>query len=158
LFSAYYLAANRGKKSVAVDLSAQEGREIIESLACSCDILVENFSVGVAKRLGFDYETLSEINPRLIYCSITGFGQTGPHKDKPGYDLLIQAMGGLMSITGSPEGEPTKVGVAVADLLTAFMRRRRCWQHSTSGTAADWASISIWRCWTSRSRRWPTRG
>ena len=120
LFSAYYLAANRGKKSVAVDLSAQEGREIIESLACSCDILVENFSVGVAKRLGFDYETLSEINPRLIYCSITGFGQTGPHKDKPGYDLLIQAMGGLMSITGSPEGEPTKVGVAVADLLTGL--------------------------------------
>ena len=120
LFSAYYLAANRGKKSVAVDLSAQEGREIIESLARSCDIVVENFSVGVAKRLGFDYETLSEINPRLIYCSITGFGQTGPHKDKPGYDLLIQAMGGLMSITGSPEGEPTKVGVAVADLLTGL--------------------------------------
>src|SRR6516164_4692388 len=120
LFSAYYLAANRGKKSVAVDLSSQEGREIIESLTRSCDILVENFSVGVAKRLGFDYETLSEINPRLIYCSITGFGQTGPHKDKPGYDLLIQAMGGLMSITGSPEGEPTKVGVTVADLLTGL--------------------------------------
>src|SRR6516162_6033493 len=120
LFSAYYLAANRGKKSVAVDLSSQEGREIIESLARSCDIVVENFSVGVAKRLGFDYETLSEINPRLIYCSITGFGQTGPHKNKPGYDLLIQAMGGLMSITGSPEGEPMKVGVAVADLLTGL--------------------------------------
>src|SRR3974390_2883879 len=120
LFSAYYLAANPGKKSVAVDLSSQEGREIIESLARSCDIGVENFSVGVAKRLGVDYESLSEINPRLIYCSITGFGQTGPHKDKPGYDLLIQAMGGLMSITGSPEGEPMKVGVAVADLLTGL--------------------------------------
>jgi crotonobetainyl-CoA:carnitine CoA-transferase CaiB-like acyl-CoA transferase len=83
LFSAYYLAANRGKKSVAVDLSSNEGREIVASLARSCDIVVENFSVGVAKRLGLDCETLSAINPRLIYCSITGFGQTGPHKDKP---------------------------------------------------------------------------
>jgi crotonobetainyl-CoA:carnitine CoA-transferase CaiB-like acyl-CoA transferase len=120
VFSAYYLAANRGKKSVAVDLSSQEGREIIAALARCCDIVVENFSVGVAKRLGFDYETLSAINPRLIYCSITGFGQTGPHKNKPGYDLLIQAMGGLMSITGAPGGEPMKAGVAVADLLTGL--------------------------------------
>jgi crotonobetainyl-CoA:carnitine CoA-transferase CaiB-like acyl-CoA transferase len=120
LFSAYYLAANRGKKSLAVDLSSQDGRVIIESLARSCDVVVENFSVGVARRLGFDFETLSAINPRLIYCSITGFGQTGPHKDKPGYDLLIQAMGGLMSITGLPEGEPMKVGVAVADILTGL--------------------------------------
>jgi len=120
LFSAYYLAANRGKKSVAVDLSSQDGREIIKSLARSCDVAVENFSVGVARRLGFDFETLSAINPRLIYCSISGFGQTGPHKDKPGYDLLVQAMGGLMSITGSPEGEPMKVGVAVADILTGL--------------------------------------
>ena len=120
LFSAYFLAANRGKKSVAVDLSSQGGPEIIESLARSCDVVVENFSVGVARRLGFDFETLSTINPRLIYCSITGFGQTGPHKDKPGYDLLVQAMGGLMSITGSPGGEPMKVGVAVADILTGL--------------------------------------
>jgi crotonobetainyl-CoA:carnitine CoA-transferase CaiB-like acyl-CoA transferase len=120
LFSAYYLAANRGKKSVALDLSSQDGREIIGSLASHCDVVVENFSVGAAKRLGFDFERLSSINPRLIYCSITGFGQTGPHKDKPGYDLLVQAMGGLMSITGSPEGEPMKVGVAVADLLTGL--------------------------------------
>jgi crotonobetainyl-CoA:carnitine CoA-transferase CaiB-like acyl-CoA transferase len=120
VFSAYYLAANRGKKSVAIDLSSQQGREIIEVLAGDCDVVVENFSVGVAKRLGFGFERLSAINPGLIYCSITGFGQTGPHKDKPGYDLLVQAMGGLMSITGSPEGEPMKVGVAVADLLTGL--------------------------------------
>jgi crotonobetainyl-CoA:carnitine CoA-transferase CaiB-like acyl-CoA transferase len=120
VFSAYYLAANRGKKSVAVDLSSPSGREIIESLARVSDVVVENFSVGVARRLGFDFETLSAVNPRLIYCSITGFGQTGPYKDKPGYDLLVQAMGGLMSITGSPEGEPMKVGVAVADLLTGL--------------------------------------
>src|SRR5215470_6267781 len=120
LFSAYYLAANRGKKSIAVDLASQEARNIVLSLARVCDVVVENFSVGVSKRLGVDYETLSAVNPRLIYCSITGFGQTGPHKDKPGYDLLVQAMGGLMSITGSPEGEPMKVGVAVADLLTGL--------------------------------------
>ena len=120
LFSAYYLAANRGKKSVAVDLNSPDGREIIAMLASSCDVVVENFSVGVTKRLGFDFETLSAINQRLIYCSITGFGQTGPHKDKPGYDLLVQAMGGLMSITGSPNGEPMKVGVAVADILTGL--------------------------------------
>ena len=120
LFSAYYLAANRGKKSIVVDLSSQEGREIIATLARASDIIVENFSISVAKRLGFDYARLSAINPRLIYCSITGFGQTGPHKDRPGYDLLVQAMGGLMSITGAPDGEPMKVGVAVADLLTGL--------------------------------------
>jgi crotonobetainyl-CoA:carnitine CoA-transferase CaiB-like acyl-CoA transferase len=120
LLSAYYLAANRGKKSIAVDLASHEARKVILSLARVCDVVVENFSVGVSKRLGVDYETLSAVNPRLIYCSITGFGQTGPHKDKPGYDLLVQAMGGLMSITGSPEGEPMKVGVAVADILTGL--------------------------------------
>jgi crotonobetainyl-CoA:carnitine CoA-transferase CaiB-like acyl-CoA transferase len=120
LFSAYYLAANRGKKSVAVDLSSREGREIVASLAKSCDVVVENFKVGGLKRLGLDYDALSAVNPRLIYCSISGFGQTGPYKDKPGYDLLVQAMGGLMSITGTPDGEPMKVGVAVADIFTGL--------------------------------------
>lgn len=120
LFSAYYLAANRGKKSVGIDLSSREGREIIAALANSCDVVVENFKVGGLKRLGLDYASLSAKNPRLIYCSISGFGQTGPYKDKPGYDLLVQAMGGLMSITGSPDGEPMKVGVAVADILTGL--------------------------------------
>lgn len=120
LFSAYFLAANRGKKSVAIDFSTVEGRSIVAMLAKSCDVVVENFKVGGLKRLGLDYETLSAANPRLIYCSISGFGQTGPHKDKPGYDLLVQAMGGLMSITGSPDGEPMKVGVAVADIFTGL--------------------------------------
>jgi crotonobetainyl-CoA:carnitine CoA-transferase CaiB-like acyl-CoA transferase len=120
LFSAYYLATNRGKKSVAVDLSSREGREIVGSLAKSCDVVVENFKVGGLKRLGLDYDALSAVNPRLIYCSISGFGQTGPYKDKPGYDLLVQAMGGLMSITGAPDGEPMKVGVAVADIFTGL--------------------------------------
>jgi crotonobetainyl-CoA:carnitine CoA-transferase CaiB-like acyl-CoA transferase len=119
-FSAYYLAANRGKKSVAVDFSKREGREIVIALAKSCDIVVENFRVDGLKGLGLDYEALSALNPRLIYCSISGFGQTGPYKDKPGYDLLVQAMGGLMSITGAPDGEPMKVGVAVADILTGL--------------------------------------
>jgi glutaryl-CoA transferase len=120
LFSAYYLAANRGKKSVAVDFSKPEGREIVSELATSCDVVVENFKVGGLKRLGLDYETLSALNPGLIYCSISGFGQTGPYKDKPGYDLLVQAMGGLMSITGAADGEPMKVGVAVADIFTGL--------------------------------------
>jgi crotonobetainyl-CoA:carnitine CoA-transferase CaiB-like acyl-CoA transferase len=120
LFSAYYLAANRGKKSVGVDLSSREGREIVASLAKSCDVVVENFKVGRLKRLGLDYDALYPVNPRLIYCSISGFGQTGPYKDKPGYDLLVQAMGGLMSITGDPDGEPMKVGVAVADIFTGL--------------------------------------
>ena len=120
LFSAYYLAANRGKRSAAVDLASPEGCEIIAALARNSDVVVENFKAGGAKQLGFDYETLSAINPRLVYCSITGFGQTGPHRDKPGYDLLVQAMGGLMSITGAPDGEPMKVGVAVADIFTGL--------------------------------------
>ena len=120
LFSAYYLAANRGKKSVGVDLSSREGRDIVASLAKSCDVVVENFKVGGLKRLGLDYYALSAVNPRLIYCSISGFGQTGPCKEKPGYDLLVQAMGGLMSITGDPDGEPMKVGVAVADIFTGL--------------------------------------
>ena len=120
LFSAYYLAANRGKKSVAVDFSKREGREIVAALAKSCDVVIENFKVDGLKRLGLDYEALSAVNSRLIFCSITGFGQTGPYKDKPGYDLLVQAMGGLMSITGDPDGEPMKVGVAVADILTGL--------------------------------------
>jgi len=120
LFSAYYLAANRGKKSVAIDFSKPEGRDLVRALAESCDVVVENFKVGGLKRLGLDYEALSALNPSLIYCSISGFGQSGPYKDKPGYDLLVQAMGGLMSITGAADGEPMKVGVAVADILTGL--------------------------------------
>jgi crotonobetainyl-CoA:carnitine CoA-transferase CaiB-like acyl-CoA transferase len=120
LFSAYYLSANRGKKSVSIDFSTPEGRDIVRALARSCDIVVENFKVGGLKRLGLDYAALSSINPKLIYCSISGFGQTGPYREKPGYDLLVQAMGGLMSITGAADGEPMKVGVAVADIFTGL--------------------------------------
>jgi crotonobetainyl-CoA:carnitine CoA-transferase CaiB-like acyl-CoA transferase len=119
-FSAYFLSANRGKKSVAIDLGSLAGQQIVRDLARDVDILVENFKVDGLKRCQLDYASLSQLNPRLIYCSITGFGQTGPHKDKPGYDLLVQAMGGLMSITGAADGEPMKAGVAIADILTGL--------------------------------------
>lgn len=122
--SAYFLSANRGKKSVTLNIATPEGQDIIRKLAASCDIFMENYKVGTLKRYGLDYESLREINPRLIYCSITGFGQTGPLRDRPGYDFIFQGMGGLMSITGErddlPGGGPQKLGVAFADLMTGM--------------------------------------
>jgi crotonobetainyl-CoA:carnitine CoA-transferase CaiB-like acyl-CoA transferase len=115
--SAYYLCVNRNKRSLVLDFKTDEGRRVIHELIKRGDILVENFRPGTLSRFSLDYGTASAINPNLIYCSITGFGQTGPLRDKPGYDFMIQAMGGLMSITGEPNGEPIKVGVAVADLF-----------------------------------------
>jgi crotonobetainyl-CoA:carnitine CoA-transferase CaiB-like acyl-CoA transferase len=115
--STYYLCINRNKRSIVVNFKTHEGRRIIEELIKQSDVLVENFRPGTLARFALDYESVSAPNSRLIYCSITGFGQTGPLRDKPGYDFMIQAMGGLMSITGEPEGEPMKVGVAVADLF-----------------------------------------
>jgi len=122
--AAYYLAANRGKKSVTLDLSSAEGQRIARDLAARSDVLVENYKVGQLQKYGLDYATLSALNPRLIYCSITGFGQTGPYKDRAGYDFIIQGMGGFMSITGErdalPGGGPQKAGVAVSDLMTGM--------------------------------------
>jgi crotonobetainyl-CoA:carnitine CoA-transferase CaiB-like acyl-CoA transferase len=122
--TAYFLAANRNKKSVCVDFTRPEGQEIIRRLAGACDILVENFKVDGLKQYGLDYESLRKLNPRLIYCSITGFGQSGPYAARAGYDFLIQGMGGLMSITGRKDGEagagPQKVGVALTDILTGL--------------------------------------
>ncbi|MEM7215283.1 MAG: CaiB/BaiF CoA-transferase family protein [Pseudomonadota bacterium] len=118
--SAYYLSANRNKNSVAVDLTDPTGQEIIRNLAVECDVLIENFKAGDLARHGLDYENLSHINPSLIYCSITGFGMTGPYAKRPGYDFLIQGMGGIMSLTGQPDeegGEPTKCGVGIADVM-----------------------------------------
>nr|WP_152615686.1 CaiB/BaiF CoA-transferase family protein [Leisingera sp. ANG-M1] len=115
--SAYYLAANRNKRSVAVDMATDEGAQVIRDLARHSDVLVENFKVGGLKKYGLDYESLSRINPRLVYCSITGFGQTGPNAHLPGYDIMAQGYGGIMSLTGSPEGEPVKVGVGIADVM-----------------------------------------
>jgi formyl-CoA transferase len=122
--AAYYLAANRGKKSVTVDISRPEGQEIVRRLAAQSDILLENYKVGALKRYRLDYEDLKQINARLIYCSITGFGQSGPLSHLAGYDFMIQGLGGLMSITGerdeAPGGGPQKVGVAFADLMTGM--------------------------------------
>jgi crotonobetainyl-CoA:carnitine CoA-transferase CaiB-like acyl-CoA transferase len=122
--SAYYLCANRNKRSIAVDLARPEGAELIRELALGCDIVVENFRVGGLAKYGLDYASLSAANPRLIYCSITGFGQDGPYKDRGGYDFLIQGMSGVMSVTGRPDGEPgggpMKVGLPVADLSTGL--------------------------------------
>ncbi len=122
--SAYYLAANRGKRSIEVDLATDSGREIIRALAAVSDVVIENYKVGALRKYGLDYASLSAINPRLVYCSITGFGQTGPWSHRAGYDFIIQGLGGLMSVTGEaddrPGGGPQKVGVAVADLFTGM--------------------------------------
>lgn len=115
--SAYYLCVNRNKRGIVINLKTDEGKTILRELALQSDVLVENFRPGTLEKFGLDYETLHELNPKLIYCSITGFGQTGSMKDKPGYDFMIQALGGLMSITGEIEGEPMKTGVAVVDLF-----------------------------------------
>jgi formyl-CoA transferase len=115
--SAYYLCVNRNKRSIVVDFKTEQGRTTLHKLIKKSDVLVENFRPGTLARYSLDFESASAINPNLIYCSITGFGQTGPLRDKPGYDFMIQAIGGLMSITGVPSGEPMKVGVAVADLF-----------------------------------------
>ena len=118
--SAYYLCTNRGKKSVALDMATPEGQAILHKLVQQCDVVVENFKVGGLAKYGLDYATLSAIKPDLVYCSITGFGQAGPRADQAGYDFMIQGLGGLMSITGAPDGEPQKVGVAVTDLFTGM--------------------------------------
>jgi len=115
--SAYYLAANRNKRSVTIDLSRPEGRDLVIRLARASDVLVENFKVGSLARLGLGWEDLRAACPRLVYCSITGFGQTGPRAAQTGYDFLAQAMGGIMSLTGEPDGAPMKVGVGVADVM-----------------------------------------
>lgn len=122
--SAYFWTCNRGKRSVVADIATPEGQALVARLAAGSDVLIENYKVGTLKRYGLDYDTLSRANPRLIYCSVTGFGQTGPYRARAGYDTIIQAMGGLMSVTRDAEGEagggPRKSGIAVADQMTAL--------------------------------------
>jgi crotonobetainyl-CoA:carnitine CoA-transferase CaiB-like acyl-CoA transferase len=118
--SAYYLSCNRNKRSAAINIAHPEGAALVRELAAKADVLVENFKLGGLDRYGLDYETLRGINPRLVYCSITGFGRSGPYADRPGYDFVAQAMGGMMSITGDPEGPPMKPGVAIADVSTGM--------------------------------------
>lgn len=118
LSAAYFHACNRGKRSVAVDFETAEGRETVRRLATHADVLVENFKVGGLAKYGLDYESLKALNPRLVYCSITGFGQDGPYAARAGYDFMIQGLGGIMDLTGAPDGEPQKIGVAFADIFT----------------------------------------
>ena len=122
--SAYYCAANRGKKSITIDLSSPEGQALVRELAKDVDVIVENYKVGDLARYGLGYEDIKAINPGIIYCSVTGFGQTGPYKDRPGYDFMAQGMGGLMSVTGErddlPGGGPQRVGVPIIDMTTGM--------------------------------------
>ena len=118
--AAYFHACNRGKRSIAVDIATPQGQETIRKLAASADVLIENFKVGGLAKYGLDEASLRTANPRLVYCSITGFGQTGPYAGRAGYDLMIQGMSGIMALTGEPQGEPMKMGVAFADIFTGL--------------------------------------
>uniref|UniRef100_A0A9E7ZIX4 CoA transferase n=1 Tax=Bosea sp. NBC_00436 TaxID=2969620 RepID=A0A9E7ZIX4_9HYPH len=149
----YFLAVNRGKRSVAVDLSTTEGQEVVKALAAQSDIVLENFKAGTLQRYGLDYESLSQVKPDLIYCSITGFGQTGPRKADAAYDFMIQAMGGLMSVTGEadgkPGGGPQKVGVPIVDLMTGMYAAIACLAalarraHTGRGDYVDIAMLDV---------------
>ncbi len=122
--SAYFLCTNRGKKSVTVDMALAQGQELIRAIAAKCDVVIENFKVGGLAKYGLDYSSLKAVNPSIVYCSITGFGQTGPYASRAGYDFLVQGMGGLMSVTGEPDlvpgGGPVKVGVAISDQIAGM--------------------------------------
>ncbi len=122
--AAYFLAANRGKKSIAIDLADPKGQEIVRALAANCDVLIENYKVGDLARYGLGYEHIKAVNPGIVYCSVTGFGQTGPAKERPGYDFMVQGMSGLMSITGLPDSEPgggpLRFGVPIIDIMTGM--------------------------------------
>jgi crotonobetainyl-CoA:carnitine CoA-transferase CaiB-like acyl-CoA transferase len=120
LGAAYFHATNRGKRSIEVDFESDDGRRIVRKLAARSDVLIENFKVGGLAKFGLDYPSLSKENPRLIYCSVTGFGQTGPYAARAGYDLMAQGMGGIMELTGMPDGEPQRAGVPVADIFTGI--------------------------------------
>lgn len=126
--SAYFMAANRNKHSIAVDLSTAQGQRILRQLAARADVVIENYKPGGLKKYGLDHATLCAAHPGLVYCSISGFGQTGPNRDKPGYDLMAQGYGGIMSLTGAPDGPPMKVGVGIADVM--------CGMYATIGILA----------------------
>ena len=120
LGAAYFYGCNRGKRSVEADFETPEGQAIVRRLAAHADVIIENFKLGGLKKYGLDYEALRKVNPRLIYCSITGFGQTGPYAPRAGYDFLVQGMGGAMHLTGTPDGPPSKSGIAIADIFTGL--------------------------------------
>ncbi|NQY65997.1 MAG: CoA transferase [Alteromonadaceae bacterium] len=147
--TAYFHCANRNKQSIAIDISTEEGQNIIRDLVLKSDVFIENYKVGTLKKYRLDYQSLKLLNPKLIYCSITGFGQTGPYANKAGYDAMIQAEGGLMSITGDPQGEPMKVGVAVTDIMTglyscnAILAALMALKHTFQGQHIDMALLDV---------------
>jgi len=151
--SAYYLSANRNKRSVAIDISTDRGAGLVRELLQSCDILIENFKVGGLKKYGLDYATLQATKPDLIYCSISGFGQNGPNANRPGYDLMAQGLGGIMSLTGEPDGPPTKVAVGVADIMcgmyaaTAILAALRHRDQSGEGQYIDIGLVDTQIAW-----------
>ncbi|ENR12678.1 hypothetical protein C066_02432 [Brucella sp. UK5/01] len=159
--ASYYQSANRGKFSVALNIASPEGQDLLRKMVAECDVLIENYKAGSLAKYGLDYETLSAINPGLVYCSVTGFGQTGPRAPEPGYDFIIQGIGGLMSITGErddkPGGGPQKVGVAVADLMTGLYSAIAIEAALLSRAKTGKGSISIWRCLMFRWRLCATR-
>jgi crotonobetainyl-CoA:carnitine CoA-transferase CaiB-like acyl-CoA transferase len=149
LSAAYFHSCNRGKRSIAVDFETPEGQELVRRLASQADVVIENFKVGGLKKYGLDYESLKQVNPRLVYCSITGFGQNGPYAARAGYDFMIQGLGGIMDLTGDPEGEPQKIGVAYVDIFTgvysvvgilAALRRR---DQTGEGAHLDMALLDV---------------
>ncbi|MBJ6125302.1 CaiB/BaiF CoA transferase family protein [Microvirga splendida] len=149
LSAAYFHSCNRGKRSIAADFETPEGQELVRKLAAHADVVIENFKVGGLKKYGLDYESLKKVNPRLVYCSITGFGQDGPYASRAGYDFMIQGMGGIMDLTGDPDGEPQKIGVAYVDIFTgvyavvgilAALRRR---DQAGEGAHLDMALLDV---------------
>jgi crotonobetainyl-CoA:carnitine CoA-transferase CaiB-like acyl-CoA transferase len=151
--STYYAAANRGKQSITIDISRPEGQALVRRLAEVSDVLIENYKIGDLKRYGLDYEALSQVNPALVYCSITGYGQDGPSAHKPGYDFVFQAMGGLMSITGErddlPGGGPQKAGIAIADVMTgmyATIAILAALQHRTVSGLGQYIDMALLDC------------
>jgi crotonobetainyl-CoA:carnitine CoA-transferase CaiB-like acyl-CoA transferase len=149
LSAAYFHSCNRGKRSIAADFETPEGQELVRRLAVHADVVIENFKVGGLKKYGLDYESLKAVNPRLVYCSITGFGQNGPYAARAGYDFMIQGMGGIMDLTGNHDGEPQKIGVAFADIFTgvysvvgvlAALRRR---DQTGEGAHLDMALLDV---------------
>ncbi|MET0528479.1 MAG: CaiB/BaiF CoA-transferase family protein [Microvirga sp.] len=149
LSAAYFHSCNRGKRSIAVDFETAEGQALVRQLAAHADVVVENFKVGGLKKYGLDYESLKNVNPRLVYCSITGFGQNGPYAARAGYDFMIQGLGGIMDLTGDPDGEPQKIGVAYVDIFTgvysvvgilAALRQR---DESGEGAHLDMALLDV---------------
>jgi len=151
--SAYFMCANRNKKSVTLDISTKEGQVAAMGLAERCDVVIENFKPGALKKFGLDHEAMLEAFPRLVYCSISGFGQTGPNSQKPGYDLMAQGYGGIMSLTGTPDGEPMKVGVGIADVMcgmyaaTGILAALRHRDRSGEGQHIDIALVDSQIAW-----------